>query len=393
MPPVTSFVLPVAEGASVLIVRRVLIQRRSNGMAIRGRIPANAGQWALVGGLADPSLTPEEGARQLFLDQTGVALSDPAIAARYGVVSQRLQSLQDANYNSFYLLIVFLPAAGLASLRSDITTALDSARVADGVLDKVDTLSRASALLELGPLVPPPDSWRSYLVANYFGGQQPGPLNTGIDVLTAQIAARTKDSDTFYRIALQQAGSDVGPPPFSPVLTGLEVLGAEQNKAGVWYQAYSRDGWITIQACTDPVATDAQVFWQGGQPHPTGLPELRAVPLDVLTPKGRPQAVQATLGGVTLSVQIMVVPNLLRPEVVGAESLGSERWQVDPTSGTRTRVRGLVEPDSPEARAWLVWSGGEPCPGMSDNACRQIKTAELKGPNDPLPVSVRIDLG
>jgi len=295
---------------------------------------------------------------------------------------------------------VTMSETGLAQLAADINGNITSQTPQDSVFLKAEAYGADEALTAFGPVPPPPTGWRAYLVANVFGGVQPGGFNTDIDILQARITANAKASDAWYRLALQNmpaSGGD-GPPPPPPdprvILTDLKVTGAERTASGVWYQAYSPGQSITIQAVTDPAQPPSppSIAWQGGQAHATGLPQLRAVPLNALTPFGQSLTVQATLGSVTKSVRLKVVPNLLRFDVSGAEGLGDGKWGVDPGDSKPAMVRVVTEPSGPEACRYLQWTGGEPCPDGGDNCCRLVPASAFSNPEMQMPVDVKVIL-
>ena len=186
----------------------------------------------------------------------------------------------------------------------------------------------------------------------------------------------------------------IPPTPVPVRLIDLRVLGAERTSSGVWYQTYGPGRAITIQAVVDPPqgASPTGITWQGGQPDATGLPQLRAVPLGTLTPFGQPLTVQATLGSVTKSVRVMVVPNLLRFDVEGAEGLGEGKWGIDPEDTKPAVVRAVIDPPGAEAAKYLQWTGGEPCPDATDNTCRLVPAAAFKDPTFQIPIDVKINL-
>lgn len=201
--------------------------------------------------------------------------------------------------------------------------------------------------------------------------------------------------------AAAQTPTPIPPTPVPPTpiptarLVDLRVLGAERAPSGVWYQAYSSGQTITIQAVTDPAqpASPPAIVWQGGQADATGLPQLRAVSRGTLTPFGQPTTVQATLNGTTRSVRVMVVPNLLRFDISGAEGLGSDRWGIDPDSAKPAVVRAVTDPSGAEAGKYLQWSGGEPCADRTDNTCRLVPAAAFRDPTLQIPIDVKINLG
>lgn len=198
-------ILCFAQGGAepaLLLVRRQFIQTRVGGRRVAGVIPDWAGQWGCIAGQPMSGQTIVQGAYAVFLAQTGIDLADPQTAAAYGMDATSAQDLQDANYNPVPTLYVRCTASGLASLARDIQGKLQDNQPAEGVLleAQVKRLSEAKSLI--GPVPPPPDGWRNFLIRNHWGGKAPGQLNTEIDALTATIAANTAARPTGFLLAL-----------------------------------------------------------------------------------------------------------------------------------------------------------------------------------------------
>jgi len=396
------FAVPQTVGSAprMLLGQRRLVRKRADTGPGAGLIPDHAGQWAPFGDRTDAAGTFDATALQLFLDQTGINLGDSQTAAKYGVSRRDLKVLQDSNYRTVYVLYLILTDTGLDALKADVMAKLGSPALEDGVFLKADTYTADAALSALGPVPPPQGGWRKYLITNVYGGVQPGALDGNIDVLTARITSNAKDSDAWYRLAVQNLEGAIPQPQPQPQpggetrLVDLRVIGAERTPSGTWYQAYSPGQNITVQAVTDPAqpSSPPAIAWQGGQPDATGLPQLRAVPLGTLTPFGQRLTVQATLGSVTKSVQVMVVPNLLRFDVSGAEGMGDGKWGVDPEGNTSAVVRVVTEPPGAEACRYLRWTGGEPCPDTADNCCRLVPASAFNDPSKQMPVDVKVTL-
>jgi len=207
MPLKTFYIVPQSSGSTVrvLLGQRQLIQRWVEGKQVQGLIPAHAGQWALFGGLAEDTQDLSQAAIQLFLNQTGIDLADPNVAARYCVSAQELKLIQDNNHNTFHAYYFTISDPGMDGLAKDTSAHINNRSVRDGVFLAVAAKEASQAERLLGPTPAPAEGgWRAYLVTNYYDGKSPGQLNTDIDTLTNQITQSSQDSDAWYRLALQQ---------------------------------------------------------------------------------------------------------------------------------------------------------------------------------------------
>lgn len=380
-------------GTELLLVRRQLLQKWADNRPLRGIIPAWAGQWGVV---ADrpPQLQPVgPTAYAAFRAQTGISLDDPAMAQRYGVIGSESKNLQDSAYNPVPVLYVQLTLEGLKSLSGDAQANLAAQQIRDGVLQTlaIKRLAEASALL--GPVSPPPEGWRAYLVQNYYGGKPPGQLNTEIDQLTSQLTRSSAEAASGLRLAIANIPAAIQPPPVTARLVELRVSGAELSPSGIWYQSYSPDQAIRIQAVTDPPNSEAQsqIAWQGGGPDPSGYPALRIVPLQAITPFGTSLSVRATLAGESKSVKVAVVPNILGFDVAGAMADGEGVWSLDPKAEKSAVVRAMLEPPDPEAYKWLKWKGGE-VDAMHPDDRRLVPLQAVLDPKQPLPIEVSVNI-
>lgn len=220
MPDPNDYLLCYAQGdaePTLLLVRRQFIQTRVAGQTVPGIIPDWAGQWGCCVGLPGQGKSLEQGAYAVFNAQTGIDLAAPQAAQTYGVKSASAQNLQDTNYNPVPVLYVECSAQGLASLVQAVQAKLQANAPADGVLQAAEAKRLSEARNLIGPVLPPPDGWRNYLVQNYYGGKAPGQLNTEIDTLTTAIAARSGQLPTGFLIALDGIPKSSAPPsPPSP---------------------------------------------------------------------------------------------------------------------------------------------------------------------------------
>lgn len=231
MPDPNDYLLCYAQGdtePTLLLVKRQFIQTRVAGQTVQGIIPDWAGQWGFCVGQAGQGKSLAQGAYAVFNAQTGIDLADPQAAQAYGVKSASAQNLQDTNYNPVPVLYVECSAPGLASLIQAVQAKLQANAPADGVLQAAEAKRLSEAKNLVGPVLPPPDGWRNYLVQNYYGGKAPGQLNTEIDTLTTAIAKSTAQLPTGFLIALDnvpKTGSTPTPPqpPQPPQPTGTPV--------------------------------------------------------------------------------------------------------------------------------------------------------------------------
>ncbi|MCK9397135.1 MAG: hypothetical protein M0Q44_16285 [Methylobacter sp.] len=380
-------------GTVLLLVRRQLIQKWVDGLSVRGIIPSWAGQWGIVADRPQKLQPIEQTAYAAFLAQTGINLGDTVTARRYGVIGTETKNLQDNAYNPVPVFYVIFTPDGLKSLSADIQANLEAQQIRNGVLQTVSIKPVTEAKSLLGPVSPPPDGWKAYLIQNYYGGKAPGQLNTDIDQLTAQLTERSAEPATSFRLAIENTPASIQPPPPVTRLVELKVSGAERSPGGTWYQSYSPDQAIRIQAVTDPQLGDTQnqIVWQGGAPDPSGYPALRIVPLKDITPSGTFLTVQATLANQSKSVRVAVVPNILGFDVNGAMADGNGKWSLDPNCGESAVVRAMIEPDSPAAYKWLKWNGGEVDSKHPDDR-RLVPVKSVLDPKKPLPIEVEINL-
>jgi hypothetical protein len=171
-------------------------------------------------------------------------------------------------------------------------------------------------------------------------------------------------------------------------LIALEVDDAGRAPSGVWCATYSPGRHITSRAVIDPpgLGPPSDIVWQGGDPD---SPYRRVVRLGKLTPFGESWTVQATLGSVTKSVYVKVVPRLLRVDVSGAERTADGTWRVN-TDGAPVVVRATTAPSVFEAWPYLQWTGTEPCSDSDDNSCRLVQASAFTDPDRLLLFDVRM---
>lgn len=237
-----TFVLPltVDEGIpNVLLGERQMIQRLVDGRLLRGIIPKWAGQYSLIGGPVTNGESPEQTAQRVFLEQTGINLRDTQLCQNLGIVEQNLLQLKDSNYNLFNVLYLFISSGKLDELKARIDTAIQNAPASGikaGILLSVEKYSLPDAQIKIGPVLPPVDGWRQYLIRNYFDGIPPGRLNLEIDELTSKLAQRSSQDSSWFNLALNHI-PEINPiPPIGiPVKTTLTLVNT--TPANLWLAA------------------------------------------------------------------------------------------------------------------------------------------------------------
>ncbi len=383
-------------GADLVLVRRQLLVKWADGRPIRGVIPSWAGQWGVFADRPRQSKMVEQAAYAAFLAQTGINLADSPTAQRYGFIGNEVKNLQDSGYNPVPVLCAAFTPPGLRALLGDIQANIAARKIADGVVLEAEIKRQAEASALIGPVKQPPEGWRSYLVQNYYDGKPPGQLNTEIDALTAEMALRATEPSPGFDLAIENTPKSVAPPPAKiPRLVELKVSGAEQSPAGVWYQAYSPDQSIRIQAVTDPPSSEAQgqIVWRGGVSDPTGYPALRCVPLNAITPFGTFLTVEATLGEQNKSARVAVAPNLVSLDISDAYAQPGDQWGLDAENKDKPAVvRAVVEPDTEDAYKYLKWTGGKVDP-VHPYDRRMVTFEEVVRAGSVLPVEVELNLG
>ncbi len=358
MPSAYYFVLPYAEGegTQMLLAQRQLIQRRIDGKEeVYGKIPDWAGQWVLVGGKGKEEEAATEAALRLFREQTGIDLSEKQ-AQTYGIEKQALQELRDKDYNPFTVLFLELSGEGLKKLKSDVRKNIDDRTVFDGVLQHADIVAGPLAPEKVGPIEPPPNGWRAFLVTNYYGGVQPGQFNTTIDILQQQITQRSKASAEWFTMAI----GDVPEKPITGLLTKLEVSGASPSN-GDWEATYQPESFITIRAVTDPDTTEVHklIKWTGGTVDTNDPYGQRLVPRDTVTAKGKPVVVKASLN-TALQATIEVVPSAVALAVANATQTNGNEYvaNYDANNTNQITIAATTVPNSSAAWSHIVWTNG-----------------------------------
>ena len=187
---------------NIILGKRQLIQKKEAGKTIPGIIPEWAGQWGLIGGPANTGEDGQTAAARTFKEQTGIDVSDADVQFNFMLENQSLSPLQTENYNPFNVLCIFTSQGALELLQSVIQDTLETDQVRDYTLRETQLVDVPKARTLLGPTPPPPDGWQKYLIANYFGGTQPGMLNTNQDILTAQITNSAAQDNSYFTTAL-----------------------------------------------------------------------------------------------------------------------------------------------------------------------------------------------
>ena len=359
MPSAYYFVLPYAEdeGTQMLLAQRQLIQWWIDGKKVKyGKIPDWAGQWVLVGGKGKEEEKAPEAALRLFREQTGIDLSEDQ-AKTYGVEKQALQELRDKDYNPFTVLFLELSSKGLDMLKTDIRTNINDRTVFDGVLWDADIVAGPLAPDKVGPIEPPENGWRAFLVKNYFGGVQPGQFNTDIDNLQKQITQRSKASAEWFTMAI----GEVPEKPITALLTKFEVTGASPSN-GNWIATYQPDSFVRIRAVTDPDTNEVHklIKWTGGIEDDNDPYGHRLVPRDTVTAKDDPVVVKASLNP-SIQTEIEVVPSdITITRVDNATNPRGNEYvaNYDANNTNQITITTTTTPNTVEAWSHIVWTNG-----------------------------------
>jgi hypothetical protein len=188
-------------GAELLLVKRCLIQKWMDGGPSHPSIPHWAGQWGVISALPERSQPIETSAYTAFFAQTGINLSDPPVAGKYRITAAETKTLQDAGYNPIPVFYLACQADGMRDLQTDIQHNIDARKVQNGVLLSAEVRRISEAKTLIGPVPPPPKGWKSYVIANYYGGNPPR-LNPPIDTQTKTMTARSAEPPTGFSLVI-----------------------------------------------------------------------------------------------------------------------------------------------------------------------------------------------
>jgi hypothetical protein len=237
-----------ASGTEVVLVKRRLIQTWMGGRPSNPVIPRWAGQWGIVCGQQDKPQSIQKTAYAAFLAQTGIDLGDPLVAARYGVTATATQHLQDANYNPIPAVYIACHVEGMRALQKDIQQNIDAQKVQDGVLETTAIKRTREAEQLIGPVPPPPEGWRRYVIANYYGGKPPA-LNPPIDAQTKILAERSAKTPDGFQVVIEHtpAKSNTHPddPAGTPVKTAVQLINTTPGRINLTASIASASDWAS----------------------------------------------------------------------------------------------------------------------------------------------------
>jgi hypothetical protein len=181
-------------------------------------------------------------------EQTGINLADDQVVSTYKVVKQQLVALKDTSYNPFYVLYLVFTVRDLEAFKSVIVSALHNAPATglwDGVLQAAEVFRLPAALTQVGPVKPPKDGWRNYLVRNYYGGTEPGPFNLEIGDLTNLLTQRSAQDSTWFTIGINNLPTADGPlpPSGSVVTTAVSIVNTTPGELWLSATIASENDW------------------------------------------------------------------------------------------------------------------------------------------------------
>ncbi|MDJ0892478.1 MAG: hypothetical protein QNK18_14970 [Gammaproteobacteria bacterium] len=224
-------------GAEVLVVKRRLIQRWTDGRPSNPVIPQWAGQWGVICAQAEKPEPTQEIAYAAFLAQTGVNLSDSTVAKKYQITATEAKTLQDADYNPVPVFYIACQPTGMQALRKYIQSNIEAQEIQNGVLETTAVKRVSEAETLIGPVAPPPRGWKKFVIAHYYGGKPP-PLNPPIDAQTSLMAARSAKPPTGFGVAIKnipQGDVTPQPPVGTPILTTVTIVNT--TPADLWLSA------------------------------------------------------------------------------------------------------------------------------------------------------------
>ncbi|MBO6562788.1 MAG: hypothetical protein JJ959_19725 [Nisaea sp.] len=378
----------------VLLGQRVFIQTWAGSKKIRGQIPDHAGQWVLPGGAHGKDQDPAMALRAMVLAETGMRLDDPVARTNYDIGEPKLHRLEDRDYNPFTVVEYPFSASGLRRFADAIDGNIQKLSMQDCLFAKAGIPRRTEALEKLGPVLPPQSGWQTFIVKNFYGGTPPGPFNTEVDTLTAQITASTKQSGAWFEQAIEELipEGSVEPPVSKSKLVGLRVEGATSTGMDA-YQAQYGGTAVRVTALFDPppVGEMPAITWSGATQSAGATAE---VALDRVTAKGRPRTVKAESGGDSRQIALTIIPELVGFDVENAKKIG-EKEQVPlyaavySEEGPDVVVTLKLRPNNSEAFEAVIWEGGSPVSG--NPAKRTISRGTVVDPKSPVRIKASVN--
>jgi hypothetical protein len=310
--PDVSLIVPYAKtgsDAKALVARVTLVQTRAGGKSALPHIPQQAGQWALVGDEVPANGDPLRAGFAWFQACTGINLADPQVARGYGMSAPTPVLLQDAQYNRITAVFLAAGAGGLEALAADINRNLLAATVRDGVYTEVVALRVPDVLSRFGPVPEPAGGWPAFISRNVYNDKVRA-LDPTPPIYCSQIEERTAKVFDYNRLALNALPGG-GVVPVAGRLVRVDVENAKPipgAAASTYMATYDPAGSATFRAVTEPPGAAASATWQGGEAKGARY----AVPLaHAMTPDEPLKDIVATLGSVTLTTKLVIVPKLI----------------------------------------------------------------------------------
>lgn len=205
-----AFVLPFAmanDQAQILLAERTCIVRKKDGKAVSGTnpvdiIPEWAGQWGLIGDAVASGETPELAAERALLEQTGLDLGDADVVSNFLLANRRVVSLKTDDLTPFNVLCIFTTSTALDLIADAANSQIVGGTASTDLLQSIAVTAMDQARKKIGATTPPSSGWSGYLLKNFFGGKQPGALNTDQDLLATALTQSAQQDNAFFTTAL-----------------------------------------------------------------------------------------------------------------------------------------------------------------------------------------------
>jgi hypothetical protein len=232
-------------GTEVLLVKRRLIQKWSDGRPSDPAIPQWAGQWGFICAPQGLSQQIVKSAYAACLAQTGIDLNDPLVKEKYYIDTIEPKTLQNANYNPVPVLYIICHADGMQALHTAIEDNIEARKIQDGVLETIAVKRISEAKTLIGPVLPPPEGWKPYVIKHYYGGNPP-KLNPPIDAQTQVMTERSKQSPAGFQVVIENTPSAEPPSPEgTPVKTTVQLINATPLPIGLSAAIGSAADWAS----------------------------------------------------------------------------------------------------------------------------------------------------
>ncbi|MCD9031200.1 hypothetical protein LDO32_05585 [Luteimonas sp. Y-2-2-4F] len=250
------------EGAtepSVLMVRRGIVQTRSDRRPVPPFVPRWAGQWGWVGGAQGAGRATLQAAYAMFLDQAGLDLADPGVSLRYGVGAIDPRTWDDDGTGRIQAVYLQCSAAGLGALGRDIAGALHGGTPAEDVLQNVEVLPRPEAATRIGPLAPPDGGWLQRLEEVAWPGTPPTAAE--LSALADELAACGGAWPVGSRLALDRVpGPAAASSASAPwIETAAAIANNTPQALRLGATAVDEDDWASADGRPERVFADLDI--------------------------------------------------------------------------------------------------------------------------------------